>query len=560
VINVGPSASRPRSLWWRLILACVFAPWAGYECWCWAAEKLGHQPKYRLAWNRPAVRRDLLTIGPWIVVREWPDQRSRSCRVEVYDVTEGSLLTTGEYDDRTFNELTRQLVDHPDLGPNSLLVLSQEEDVTCLRFIQPVTGQERLALSWKANDRPVVFVAAGGRRIIEERTVPLTPFLTLGTNGLADVLGTAFSAFLKDGSWDGVASLALVRVRDSLTGQVVAQYTLPGNRMITNGPQAILSGQSQGKLRLFTWPRHTSDLIVRYFAQHPVPAASERELSAQFESLHLIDGMTGLTVWKPDPASGYFAPLYGGRNGVVLMYSHKSSSPGLSIGAAHEGADDKLWLFFPGKSQPVLLGRAGRKWHMDRGPECYRIVDVERESVDEQNLPSSTALRIADYDASGRRLREITKSLAGIGSINFIDGTNQYYSHESHFPPYALELDKWLERLPWLRFVVGCRETWMVEDLDSGQTHLRLSKRSHERTSMTTSSDNRWLIVQDFNGQVLKELRTYLVPFPDLSWSQRWLPFSAGWAAVGVIAVFLLRPLRRRKREQISFFPAAQVR
>jgi hypothetical protein len=518
---------------WRFILACLLGAGSGYFTWSVAVKRLGPQPLYEICWDQPGTQPEVKTAGPWLFVSMWNRQRPRPDHIEIRNLRDGVLdhtikwEPTGRVPGRALS-----IVDHPQLGPDTLLHTWQSDQALHVGYLQPRTNQTEVVgtfpnVPWVGPN--AAFGACGnGSRILQSHLLLMAPFLLLGGQGLPDLVAADFH------SMNSGNNIVLLRIRDSQTWKLLGSFSLSNSS--GNYLRNYLTWEGDAILSTSTGLSHW---LQTYFTQYP-PASLEllEQLIKSTCNFQLLDATTGAVLWE-SPIVATFLPI---RFHPGYMHLISKKYP----------ADDRYrgWIFLPQTRKLVEV-----PFDIDdhpvqpRVPEHPRVTRTKPERVGDKTL--HTEVTCMEFDLEGKQTSWIRFDFKGSGGAAAIEGTNQFLSLRTSSPPgykgwrSLVERWKWLERIPY-----SWSTTLSLIDADAEVSYPLASAMQPESVDwQVTPGGGYLLLMHKDRNQTMRAVQVYELPIPPQPLWRRWGPLVLGWiAGLAVAAVILF--VRRRKKLQ----------
>lgn len=550
-----PLRDKPKRPRFRLTFTVLLSALVTYGSWHWCTTAVAHQPLYELEWTEPVAFRQVNEVGPWLLVHERQQPQDNGVRLEVRTLADGRLVTSRHYPKGNAPAQTFHTVDHVELGKDCLVHITNEPGRSSLAVTQPRTLEQKIISGCPAGGFWMGSISPDGRLWLEQRQIPLAPFALLGTTGLPDVLAADFYTLLGHDSHElGLLSVPLVRTWDLTTGRLLGEFALPA----VPGCLPSLSSTYDGK-QFLEIQRPASAVIPKLLPQpRPTPDGTG-SLRHLFAGLRFRDAATGRVLWDAPGSAVWLYPFTATRNGMVLRAYDDPSE---------DWPDwEKFGRVRPTLSFQLLLPQARRVVIVEgvkdgssiKGPRegTVRLVNWEYQ-YDQTSNPSTqiavgTTITLSDFDDAGRLLESRSTTYGAPYHGNMIPGADQVILKRHHAWPWQEKLNAWVERWPILRSLpLQGSFSGRVIDLSTGETHLRTISRQPVWVDARPTQDGRHLLVTREKDHSLQRLSVYALPFPPLTWAQRWLPaITAVVLGLGAV-VFSWQLQDRRRRHQLA--------
>jgi len=493
----------------RVIVGLLLGLVAGWIVCEWVADVVEIQPVYRLhgASNDPF---SASCVGPCLLIHEKDTQFRR--------IADGELVKRLE---RVINQETSffHCIDHPELGPDTLIGTRYIGKAWAKILFQPVTGEERVLYQWNRDDKSVQ-LSQSGKYFTVTRMLPMTPLLALGINGLPGAVNMSFYHHLGYEEFKYPAfKMTLVQVYSSLDGQLLGTCSLPCQL----GIHVKTTLLDDGKHLLLSCTTFSKKLGEYFLARSAAPEDQEK-LATLMLPLTIMDSRSGQII-KQWPDLGT---------------------------CSLDQIDERNFFHVTNDFEPV------RRWAQSNpGNLHYRILNTQSQLLIELKRPAggyieavnhhshgylvhgfkyvhgdrqlTTIIFMTSHDNAGAIISEKTLYLQGGGQAQLIPGQRQVIISQDISKPWQRIWANWTQRWPWLKNIhTGYSSRRWVWDIDSGETHLVTT--SPMNTYEATPDGKHLLLAKADSDGLTRELSVYALPLPPLNWWAIWLPRLAGCA------------------------------
>src|SRR4029079_2377454 len=132
-----------------------------------------------------AYSRTANAFGPWLVIDEYRQRGDSEVHREFRSLADGSLVSRLSVPVNGWVRHFMTVIDHPELGKDCLVGYNNAQNNITFVAFQPRTSEQKTIAEFPGGITFQFNLSQDQRRWVEQRHLPISPFLLLAHNGCA---------------------------------------------------------------------------------------------------------------------------------------------------------------------------------------------------------------------------------------------------------------------------------------------------------------------------------------------------------------------------------------